>query len=164
MELDVDANLFLGVCDHRNSDPSADRNCSPRSSPGSSIESTSRRLLLIDSPEFSRILAALADADPHSDTSIEVLTNGDHFYEAELAAIEGRQPYLPGGVHLSEGRDRNALYRGADGAGACGSQGADGAGRGWQLQHVAEHLPRPDRGRRRGLLVHAPALVQPDAL
>jgi cardiolipin synthase A/B len=48
----------------------------------------------IDSPEFSRTLSVLADADPQSDTSIEVLTNGDQFYEAELAAIECARSHI----------------------------------------------------------------------
>jgi cardiolipin synthase len=48
----------------------------------------------IDSPEFSRTLAVLADADPHSDTAIEVLTNGDVFYEAELAAIQSAESHI----------------------------------------------------------------------
>jgi len=48
----------------------------------------------IDSPEFVRTLAVLADADPHSDTGVEVLTNGEVFYEAELAAIVGAQSHI----------------------------------------------------------------------
>ena len=48
----------------------------------------------IDSPEFSRMLSVLADADPHSDTSVEVLTNGNVFYEAELAAIRAAQSHV----------------------------------------------------------------------
>ncbi|HEX8184452.1 MAG TPA: phospholipase D-like domain-containing protein [Blastocatellia bacterium] len=41
----------------------------------------------IDSEEFVRILGALADAQVHSHNEIEVLTNGEVFYEAELEAI-----------------------------------------------------------------------------
>ncbi len=41
----------------------------------------------LDSEEFTRMLAVLAEAEPHSDTAIQVLTNGDQFYEAELEAI-----------------------------------------------------------------------------
>jgi cardiolipin synthase A/B len=48
----------------------------------------------IDSDEFSRTLAVLADADPHSDTAVEVLTNGDQFYEAELEAIQSARSHV----------------------------------------------------------------------
>jgi cardiolipin synthase len=41
----------------------------------------------LDSEEFQRILGALADAQVHSHNHIEVLTNGEVFYEAELEAI-----------------------------------------------------------------------------
>jgi cardiolipin synthase A/B len=40
-----------------------------------------------DSEDFQRLLAALADAQLHARNQIEVLTNGDVFYEAELEAI-----------------------------------------------------------------------------
>src|SRR5947209_5660393 len=39
------------------------------------------------SDEFLRLLGALADAQIHRHSRVEVLTNGDVFYEAELAAI-----------------------------------------------------------------------------
>lgn len=45
----------------------------------------------LDSSEFECILATLADSSLHRDTSIEVLTNGEEFYEAELAAIAKAQ-------------------------------------------------------------------------
>lgn len=41
----------------------------------------------IDSDRFCGILAALADAEVHKHTRVEVLTNGEVFYEAELEAI-----------------------------------------------------------------------------
>jgi cardiolipin synthase len=40
-----------------------------------------------DSESFQRLLAALADAQIHNRNQIEVLTNGEVFYEAELEAI-----------------------------------------------------------------------------
>ena len=41
----------------------------------------------IDSDRFLNILSTVADASIHYNTSVEVLTNGEVFYEAELAAI-----------------------------------------------------------------------------
>ncbi|HST22523.1 MAG TPA: phospholipase D-like domain-containing protein [Blastocatellia bacterium] len=41
----------------------------------------------LDSEDFQRILSALADAQVHKYNRIEVLTNGEVYYEAELAAI-----------------------------------------------------------------------------
>ena len=43
------------------------------------------------SQEFCRILAAMADAEIHTNTRVEVLTNGDSFYEAELVEITKAQ-------------------------------------------------------------------------
>src|SRR5687768_8695522 len=43
----------------------------------------------LDSDDFLRILAMLADAAVCRNTKIEVLTNGEVFYEAELEAIRG---------------------------------------------------------------------------
>ncbi len=40
-----------------------------------------------NSQEFCQILAAFADAQIHKNTQVEVLTNGDKFYAAELAGI-----------------------------------------------------------------------------
>jgi cardiolipin synthase A/B len=45
----------------------------------------------LDSDEFERILATLADSSLYKHTSIEVLTNGENFYEAELEAIRKAQ-------------------------------------------------------------------------
>ena len=47
-----------------------------------------------DSPEFMRLLAIVADAHLHHDTSFDVLTNGDHFYEAELEAVRAARVYI----------------------------------------------------------------------
>jgi cardiolipin synthase A/B len=47
-----------------------------------------------DSPDFARLLGVIADADPHSDTSVEVLKNGSSFYEAELAAIASAKSHV----------------------------------------------------------------------
>src|SRR4051794_11378098 len=41
----------------------------------------------LDSEEFDRILATLADSALHTSTKIDVFTNGENFYEAELAEI-----------------------------------------------------------------------------
>jgi cardiolipin synthase len=41
----------------------------------------------LDSPGFLRMLGALVDTDIHHGTRIEVLTNGEVYYEAELEAI-----------------------------------------------------------------------------
>jgi cardiolipin synthase len=43
----------------------------------------------LDSSRFCSLLATLTDAQPHDFNRVEVLTNGDCFYEAELAAIRG---------------------------------------------------------------------------
>jgi cardiolipin synthase len=48
----------------------------------------------LDSEEFARVLGTLADAEPHPDTQIEVLTNGQEFYEAELEAIAGAKSHI----------------------------------------------------------------------
>ena len=48
----------------------------------------------LDSEEFARMLGALADAEPHRDTRVEVLTNGPEFYEAELVAIRKARSHI----------------------------------------------------------------------
>jgi cardiolipin synthase len=48
----------------------------------------------LDSQEFARILGTLADSQPHADTQIDVLTNGDTFYDAELQAISQAQNHI----------------------------------------------------------------------
>jgi len=47
-----------------------------------------------DSPEFAHLLAILTDAHLYSDSVFEVLTNGDRFYEAELAAIRSARSHI----------------------------------------------------------------------
>jgi cardiolipin synthase A/B len=42
----------------------------------------------LDSQEFSRLVALLSDSEAHHGTRVEVLTNGQCFYEAELAEIQ----------------------------------------------------------------------------
>lgn len=44
-------------------------------------------LMSLDSEEFLEFLGTISDAPIHERTSVEVLTNGDQFYEAELNAI-----------------------------------------------------------------------------
>ena len=48
----------------------------------------------LNSEEFARILGTLADAEPHHDTQVDVLTNGDTFYEAELQAIAAARSHI----------------------------------------------------------------------
>jgi cardiolipin synthase A/B len=55
--------------------------------PGLPYKINSAKSLLPDSADFQRVLAALSDTQVHSTNRIEVLTNGDRFYEAELEAI-----------------------------------------------------------------------------
>lgn len=55
--------------------------------PGLPYKINSAQSLPPDTPEFLRVLAALADAHVHSTNRVEVLTNGGAFYEAELDAI-----------------------------------------------------------------------------
>ena len=50
-------------------------------------EMASRPALPLDSVDFVRQLSALADARVEQHTKVEVLTNGSHFYPAELQAI-----------------------------------------------------------------------------
>lgn len=48
----------------------------------------------LDSPAFTRMLAVLSDAQQHANTSVAVLTNGERFYEEELAAIGGARSHI----------------------------------------------------------------------
>src|SRR4051812_15457344 len=50
--------------------------------------------LSLDSEDFACVLAAVSDSEPHHDTSVEVLTNGDKFYEAELEAIAQAKSHI----------------------------------------------------------------------
>lgn len=45
----------------------------------------------VDCERFTHLLATLTDSQIHADNHIDVLTNGDQFYEAELAAITAAQ-------------------------------------------------------------------------
>src|SRR5205085_5467793 len=42
----------------------------------------------LDSDEFCKMIGAIAESEINSNSRVEVLTNGEHFYEAELAAIK----------------------------------------------------------------------------
>src|ERR1044071_8490109 len=55
--------------------------------PGLRYRIRATRSLSPDSEDFVRMLGALADAQVHSHNEIEVLTNGEVYYEAELEAI-----------------------------------------------------------------------------
>jgi len=55
--------------------------------PGLAYTITTSPGVCLDSPDFLRVLAALADAEPHERTRIDVLANGETYFEAELAAI-----------------------------------------------------------------------------
>ncbi len=55
--------------------------------PGLNYKITQPAASPLDSPEFMRLLEALTDAQVTHHSSIEVLTNGENYYEAELAAI-----------------------------------------------------------------------------
>jgi cardiolipin synthase len=48
----------------------------------------------IDSPEYARLLAVISDALLYDDAAFEVITNGNHFYEAELAAIRSATSHI----------------------------------------------------------------------
>jgi cardiolipin synthase len=48
----------------------------------------------LDSKEFERLLGVVSDSKLCADTSIEVLTNGDRFYEAELEEIRKARSYI----------------------------------------------------------------------
>jgi cardiolipin synthase len=48
----------------------------------------------LDSEDFARLLGGLSDSAPHCDTSVQVLTNGDVFYEAELDAIRAATSHV----------------------------------------------------------------------
>ena len=48
----------------------------------------------LDSPEFLRILEALADSHVHTGTAVEVLTNGEVYYEQELDALRRARHHI----------------------------------------------------------------------
>jgi cardiolipin synthase len=55
--------------------------------PGLRFKIASSPSVPLDSDDFSRMLSALTNSTLHTDNRVEVLTNGDIFYEAELEAI-----------------------------------------------------------------------------
>ncbi len=61
--------------------------------------------LPLDGKVFARVLGALADAEPHEDMRVKVLTNGDVFYAAELDAIRNAKQT----IHLER-----YIFRGGD--------------------------------------------------
>src|SRR5215471_10035973 len=62
--------------------------------PGLPYRTVAARMPRIDSPEFTRLVALLSDSEAHRDTRVEVLTNGQIFYEAELAAIRSATSHI----------------------------------------------------------------------
>jgi len=62
--------------------------------PGLEYRTGDSELPPVNSPEFERLVALLADSEAHPHTHVEVLTNGDCFYEAELAAIRGATNHI----------------------------------------------------------------------
>ncbi len=48
----------------------------------------------LDSEEFITVLEALGDAKLHEQTTVEVLTNGEEYYPAELEAIRGAKKFI----------------------------------------------------------------------
>jgi cardiolipin synthase len=50
--------------------------------------------LPLNSADFARVVGMLADAEPHPNTRVEVLTNGDAFYEAEWDAIRQARSHI----------------------------------------------------------------------
>ena len=57
--------------------------------PGLRYKITRRPSYPLGSEAFCNVVEALADSEMHSGTRVEVLTNGNVFYEAELEAIHG---------------------------------------------------------------------------
>ena len=57
----------------------------------------------LDSDEFDRILATLADSALHKCTSIEVLTNGEHFTRRNCRRSQSEAQRQSGSVHIPEG-------------------------------------------------------------
>ena len=62
--------------------------------PGLDYRVSSTVSLPLDSPEFIRLSGLLLDTEAHRRTHVEVLTNGDCFYEAELAEIGTAQTHI----------------------------------------------------------------------
>ena len=55
---------------------------------------TERPAVPTDSREFAQVLAVVSDAQLHADNTLEVLTNGSSFYEAELDAIRAARSHV----------------------------------------------------------------------
>jgi cardiolipin synthase len=64
----------------------------------------------LDSTEFARILAVVSDAHQHADGTLEVLTNGDAFYEAELEAIRSARSHVCLEAYIFQKGDIAARY------------------------------------------------------
>jgi cardiolipin synthase len=62
--------------------------------PGPAYRIVERPVLPLDSKGFARMLAALSDSEMHGNSRVDVLTNGDVFYEAELEAIAKAQSHI----------------------------------------------------------------------
>jgi cardiolipin synthase len=62
--------------------------------PGLPYRMPARVDLPTDSIEFAHLLAMVSDAHLYQDSAFEVLTNGDRFYEAELAAIRSARSFV----------------------------------------------------------------------
>ncbi len=119
----------------------------------------------LDSEDFACVLAAVSDSEPHHDTHIEVLTNGDAFYEAELEAIGRAESHISLEAYIFQkgeiaGRFIQALTERAR-AGVEVRVVLDAVG---SFNTWSWDFPRPHRSRRPGGLARAPALVHPDAL
>jgi len=48
----------------------------------------------VESPEFARLVGLILGSEPQPGTQVEVLTNGNQFYEAELAAIRDASRFI----------------------------------------------------------------------
>src|SRR5690242_16897037 len=62
--------------------------------PGLEYRTESAPCCPLDSPQFARLVELLADSESHSDTRVDVLANGQAFYEAELEAIRAAKDYV----------------------------------------------------------------------
>jgi cardiolipin synthase len=67
----------------------------------------------LNSEEFARILGTLADSEAHRDTQVDVLTNGEAFYEAELQAIAAAQSHISLEAYIFQKGEIAARFIGA---------------------------------------------------
>ena len=67
----------------------------------------------LESEDFLRMLGALANSTIHRNTRIEVLTNGEVFYEAELEAIRNAEHNAISKPTSSKGTSRSSIHRSA---------------------------------------------------